>query len=304
MEKILSCYNCSSSELKLFANVPDRHYGIKGHFTMSICNSCGLVFMDPMPSDIELANFYPQESYYSYHVDIFKKELWIKTFFRKILFLETGTNDPSFEKPGSILDIGCGNGWKLFEYKQKGWSVRGVEPSKVGSSVGNQAGLNIFNGDLLSAKFEPNSFDYIRSNHSFEHIHNPNDILQEIHKLLKVGGTLFIGVPNIGGYIAKCFKDYWYYLGAPVHTFNYDVDTLSQILIKNGFKVKKVNYSSNFAGILGSIQIYLNRGTDKSSENGFVFNFIPFRIIAGLVSKILNVLRKGDCIEIIATKNS
>jgi SAM-dependent methyltransferase len=301
MNKIVNCINCNSKEFKPFANVPDRHYGIKGNFTLDKCKNCGLVFLNPMPTEKELTAFYPQESYYSYHIDIFKKNP-IKDFFKKLFLMDNSVKEPKFNKPGKILDIGCGNGWVLYQFKLKGWEVYGVEPSKIGSEIGNKAGLNIFNGELLSASFDNLKFDYVRSNHSFEHIHNPNEIINEIHRILKSNGKLLIGIPNINGINAKIFNKYWYYLGAPVHTFNYCEKTITEILNKNGFKIEKINYNSNWSGVLGSIQIYLNRKNQKISHDGFLVNFMPLRFLFNVIAKTQNLFKVGDCIEIIAVK--
>lgn len=302
MNTITNCYNCHSTNLVNHANVPDRHYGIKGEFNLSKCAQCGLVFMNPMPTEEELKSFYPEESYYSYHVDIYRQISPLKNWLIRLTCLDTIPKDVSFSSPGTVLDIGCGNGWNLYQYKQQGWKVAGVEPSKIAAEIGNQAGLNIYNGDLLSAGFEANSFDYIRLNHSFEHIHNPDEILSEIHRILKPDGKVFIGVPNIAGVNSKIFKKYWYYLGAPVHTFNYNTDTLRQMLEKNNFKVIKTNYNGNWAGFLGSIQIYLNRKSGKPSDQGFFVNFVFFKMVSGFIAKIQNLFHSGDCIELIATK--
>ena len=302
MEKVKYCPNCESNHIEHFIRVPDRHYGIKGEFNNAVCYACSLVFLDPMPNEEELSKFYPEDSYYSFHVDINYKEPLLKRLIKSIFLLNIKTKDPKFYNPGKILDIGCGNGWTLNEYKQKGWEVAGVEPSETAAKIGNKAGLNIHSGNLLSANYDDNRFDYIRSNHSFEHIPNPNEVLSEVFRILKSDGKLFIGVPNINGINSKLFKAYWYYLGAPVHTFNYSPSTLTSILEKNGFKVKKVTYNSNYAGILGSIQIYLNRNKNLASDKGFVYNFIPFRIIASIIAKIENLFRIGDCMELIAEK--
>ena len=97
-----------------------------------------------------------------------------------------------------MLDIGCGNGWFIYMMRDKGWDVKGVEPSKAGAEAGRRiANLDIHHGDLLSGNYPSEYFDYIRSNHSFEHIPNPNEVLQEIHRILKPNGKAFIGVPNI-----------------------------------------------------------------------------------------------------------
>lgn len=301
MTNITSCINCSKTEFVFYNKVPDRHYGIAGEYNIEKCKNCGLVFLNPMPNDKELAAFYPEESYYSYHIDIYKKTP-VKNFFKSLLLMDNSVIEPKFKKPGKILDIGCGNGWTLFQFKSKGWSVFGVEPSKVGAKAGNDAGLNIFNGELIEANYQTSSFDYVRSNHSFEHIHNPIETLKEIDRILKPNGTLLIGIPNISGINSKVFKKYWYYLGAPVHTFNYNEKTISEILSKNGFEVKKINYNSSYAGIIGSLQIYLNKKNKKSSHQGFIVNFFPFKFLASIIAKIENLFKIGDCIEIIAVK--
>lgn len=302
MNQVTHCCNCNTTTIRHFAQVPDRHYGIKGIFNLSQCENCKLVFMNPMPTASELAAFYPEESYYSYHVDIYKETSDFKKFLIRLACLDSTPKDVRFKTPGSVLDIGCGNGWNLYQYKKQGWEVAGVEPSKVGATIGNQAGLNIFNGDLLDASFKSDSFDYIRLNHSFEHIHNPREVLSEIYRILKPGGKLFIGVPNIDSFNAKLFKNYWYHLGAPVHTFSYSPATLSSLLTQHDFKVEKVQYNSNWAGSIGSFQIYMNRKSGKSSDKGFFMNATPFKMISGAFAKLLNVFQAGDCMEIIASK--
>jgi SAM-dependent methyltransferase len=282
--------------------VPDRHYGIPGLYSYMQCRECQLIFLNPMPGPDELSAFYPEETYYSFHADIYKELSAIKKWILRLAFLDFSTKDPRFENPGKILDIGCGNGWDLYQFKKKGWEVAGVEPSRVAADIGNKAELNIFNGDLLSARYAADSFDYVRSNHSFEHIHNPNEILQEIHRILKQDGKLFIGVPNIRSTNARLFKTFWYYLGAPVHTLNYSDKTLAAMLEKHGFRVEKVRYNATWAGILGSVQIYFNRNKNRTSDKGFLVNFMPLKMLAGFCAKIQNIVRKGDCIEITATK--
>jgi SAM-dependent methyltransferase len=302
MEQIQQCPNCNSKNLANYLTAQDRHYGNKGAFSTAICKQCGLIFMNPMPNNVELASYYPPATYYSFHESIQNQQSAFKQKLFKLLCINFPTHDPTFALPGRIVDIGCGNGYSLTAYKKAGWEVYGVEPSEVAAQIGNENGLNIFCGTLDEAKFPDNHFDYIRSNHSFEHINNPNETLAEMKRILKVGGKVFIGVPNSSGAVAKIFKKYWYYLGLPVHTFNYNPNTLSELLTKHGFSVEKVYYNSTWAGILGSLQVYLYRNTTKLSSDGFLFKVKLFKPLAGVMARILNLLKRGDCIEIIASK--
>jgi SAM-dependent methyltransferase len=302
MDPVLNCPLCGSTGPRSQYKVRDRHYKNEGEFTYHICNSCGLEFLDPMPNALELMKFYPEDSYYAYTLKLKPDPFWKKAL-RFLLFLEFKTKDPSFANPGRMLDVGCGNGWFIYSMREQGWEVSGVEPSKAAVEAGKRmANLDIHHGDLLSTHFPDNHFDYIRFNHSFEHIPNPAENLNEVRRILKPGGKALIGVPNIASVSARLFGKYWYYLGAPVHTFNFSGKTLSKLVSNHGFKNIEVKYNGNWRGFCGSIQIMLNWDTNRTSEEGFVPRFIPFRIISGFISKCLNLFRSGDVVEVIFEK--
>jgi SAM-dependent methyltransferase len=296
------CPLCGSSNHKtLYEKVKDRHYKINGEFTIEKCNECSLVFLNPMPDDSVLVNLYP-EDFYSYQ-EFIGKSNQIKEFLKKFLLPGTGTKDPIFDTPGKILDIGCGSGQFLSKMRDQGWQTYGVEVSNDAATLGKtSAGLDIFAGSLLEANFPSNNFDYIRSNHSFEHIYNPNETMEEIHRILKPGGKLLIGVPNINSLNADLFKQYWWYLGAPVHTFNYSVKSLTEMLEKHEFLVEKVTFNSDYSGILGSFQIYLNRNSQKTSADGLVIKNTVLIILSQYLSKLVDLFKSGDVIEVTCTK--
>lgn len=294
------CPLCGASKYKPLYTAKDRHYGIQGWYKIVQCESCSLVFLNPMPDDSVLASLYPK-TYYSYQ-NYFQPVTLLKRIVRKALFIPR-TKDPKFTTPGRILDLGCGAGQYLYDIREKGWDVYGVEISRDAAEIGKQyASLNIFSGTLLETGYPDDFFDYIRSNHSFEHIYNPNETLAELHRILKPNGKFLIGVPNFHSTNAKLFGLYWWYLGAPVHTYNYSAQTLSQMLEKHNLVVERVTYNSDYSGVLGSIQIYLNRNTDKISVDGWVFRNYIFRAFAQLIAKTNDLLKAGDAIEIIGYK--
>lgn len=296
-----SCILCGEKNIKNIYKTHDRHYGIKGEFDIATCANCGLFFLNPMPSEHYLTSLYPK-TYYSYQDFYEKKHSFIKNLYKKYV-INIRTLDPHFDVPGKVLDIGCGSGKFLYLMKQQNWQVYGVEVNENAAKLGNELEqLNIHPGDLLTSNYASDFFDYIRSNHSFEHITNPEEVLDEIHRILKKDGKLLIGVPNIESFNGRLYKKYWWYLGAPVHPFNYSVSTLSKMLEKHGFSVDKVSYNGDFTGVLGSFQIFMNRNNHKKSEEGFFINNIFLRTIAHQWAKILNLFRAGDAIEIICSK--
>jgi SAM-dependent methyltransferase len=294
------CPLCDGEHHEQMYEATDRHYGISGVYRLVRCATCSLVFLNPMFSDEEISALYPAD-YYAYQ-DHFSRNGW-RELARTLLHYRAGTQDPEFPVPGRMLDLGCGSGWFLSVMRDKGWETHGVEISTAAAELGRkQAGLNIFLGTLQQAHFPSEFFDYIRSNHSFEHISSPRETLQEIHRVLRPGGKLLIGVPNIDSLNAKLFGQYWWYLGAPVHPFNYSVETLSKLLQKHDFSVEKVNYNSYCAGILGSFQIFLNRSNRRKSTAGMFVNNPLLKVPCHWAAKVIDLFRLGDAIEITASK--
>ena len=301
MSSVLTrCPLCEGENYEQIYEARDRHYGISGAYCVVRCATCSLVFLNPMLSDQELAVLYPTD-YYAYQ-DHFSRSGW-KELAKAILHCRVGTLDPKFPAPGRLLDLGCGSGWFLSGMRDKGWETYGVEISSAAAELSRkQAGLNVFSGTIQQAQFPPEFFDYIRSNHSFEHISSPVNTLQEIHRVLRPKGKLLIGVPNIDSLNARLFGQYWWYLGAPVHPFSYSVKTLCKLLRKTNFVVEKINYNSDSSGILGSLQIYFNRANGRKSTDGLIINNPLLKIPFHWAAKLIDLLAWGDAIEITAAK--
>ena len=295
------CPACEATTQRDVGVARDRHYGIQGEYRVAQCDSCELVFLNPMYEDSELARFYPQD-YYAYQ-DHSRELSPALRFVHQMLGFQDGTKDPIFERPGKVLDIGCGSGWFLSKRGSEGWQTCGVEISEAAARLGaEQAGLNIFRGTLLEAGFPADSFDYVRLNHSFEHISCPNETLREIYRILRPGGSVLIAVPNYSSLNARMFGRYWFYLGIPVHAFSYSANNLSRLLTRSGLEVRSVIHNSNYAGILGSFQIWLNRNNGKRSTEGFFINAVSLRVVSQWMAKIFDWFGQGDVIEAIAWK--
>nr|UXE45420.1 hypothetical protein Hi04_10k_c4773_00035 [uncultured bacterium] len=298
-----SCIVCGSNSRSLLFRTRDRHYGIPGEFEIFRCDACSLVHLFPMPTEQELISFYP-EDYYAYQ-EVARKKPW-KQFVKKLIGYNIHTNDPHFSRAGRVLDVGCGSGEFLLEMRKKGWDVYGVEPKVLGANIGHRtAGIHIAQGTLpcATAMFPDGMFDYVRSNHSFEHIRDPSTALAEMKRLLSPVGKLFIGVPNIASLNAKVFGRYWWYLGAPVHTFNYSVKTLSALLEKSGFRIERVRFNSDFGGVLGSYQIFLNRRSNRRSLDGLPINSQLMRVSAHWLAKLIDGCHLGDAVEFTCSKS-
>lgn len=295
-----SCEICGSKSIAKDFTYNDRHYmNVEQMFDVWQCRDCQLFFINPMPTQEELSSYYPK-SYYAYedkpHQSAYHSKL--------VKFLKVEPSDLDNIEPASkktILDFGCGSGWSLDLYKGKGYSTYGLDMDEAAIAIALKNGHIMSGVDLLSTNYESDFFDFIRSNHSMEHVSNPKEIINEFHRIMKKNGQLFISLPNADSLTRNIFKKYWYYTGVPYHTFNYNRNNLCMLLENNGFSVDKVGYRSSWQGIFGSLAIYLNRNTNKASSDSFLDNKL-FRVFGILLSKLTDLVNKGESLEVYASK--
>jgi len=289
MEKTLehtNCDFCGGNKAAKFLESED--HVTKEKFIMVKCSTCGLVYLNPRPVKEKIGGYYPGENYYSYQ-DFTDKKLnyreWLKqaslegyynskNIFKKILSYLLVRNFQIVvpkELKGRLLDIGCGSGEFLNQMKNFGWEVYGVEISPEAADMGNKRGLNIFCGELGGADFPQNYFDVVVLSQTLEHVYSPGAYLEKIYRLLKQGGLLIIGVPNIDCLEIQVFGRNCHALDVPRHLHFFNVSSLRRYLEKYGFEVEKIlskKFSLPLQGIKTDLQTYIkNECKDKSSLN-------------------------------------
>ncbi|HBR16116.1 MAG TPA: hypothetical protein DD725_00690 [Deltaproteobacteria bacterium] len=221
-------------------NTHGSHFLSGERFTLVKCKSCGLVYINPRPSQTEIKKYYASDYYVS--------GAGIKASLERLLtnyFLNKKKNlVKSFKKNGKILDVGCGDGRfiSLFASDEK-WNAYGIEPNPVGYDLSSQISkAKIFNMELSECRFPEADFDVITMWHVLEHIYEPNKLLLEIKRILKGEGILIVGVPHISCVGFRLGKKNWFHLDAPRHTYHYNPQTIKMLLNKNGFDIIKIIY--------------------------------------------------------------
>jgi SAM-dependent methyltransferase len=99
-------------------------------------------------------------------------------------------------KKKKFLDIGSGEGYSLIKGRNYGWEVFGIDISDLRIEQAKQKDIIFFISDLISVKFPDSYFDCIYIDSVLEHVPNPMQLLIEIKRILKIGGCVYIGVPN------------------------------------------------------------------------------------------------------------
>ena len=103
-----------------------------------------------------------QDSYDEFYSEIYD-ELWKpvdRVKYEVDLLINTLKPEPRFSR---LLDVGCGTGVLLKEFKQRGFQARGIDKSKDMSQRAIQDGADITVGDVL----DPMAFDRAAFTHIF-----------------------------------------------------------------------------------------------------------------------------------------
>jgi SAM-dependent methyltransferase len=293
-----SCPVCGDDQSSRKFEARDAHYGIEGSWWVRECGACGSFFLESPPSQAELEQLYGAD-YYAYEIASPSKS---KRLLHALLGYSTATRDPELPTQIRMLDFGCGAGEYLLRARKKGWSAFGVENNARAREVAARHGLDVRPTLLGADGFKPESFDYLRANHSLEHVLNPAETLADMWTALKPGGRLFIGVPTASSENARLFGASWWHVTAPLHTFIPSSAGLRGLVEAAGFRVDAMSTNGTYAGTAGSLQIMLNRGTPRRSHEGLLFRLRPLLLVGHWVSKLQDARGVGDSLELIATK--
>lgn len=164
-------------------------------------------------------------------------------FIRKGLFNKINEYSPNLY--GDILDFGCGA--KPYESLFKNArSYVGVDYNSAGHSHQDENIDFYYDGKTLP--FTDNKFDGVFSSEVFEHIFNLEEIIPEIHRVLKPNGVLLFTCPFV-----------WEEHEIPVDFARYTRFALKHILEKNGFKILTIDKNGDFLTALHQqFIVYLN----------------------------------------------
>jgi SAM-dependent methyltransferase len=212
-------------------------------FDVIECKECGFKHAISIPTDDELEQIYSHEYYTQekpLYLERYREDLewWNTVYTRRYEILEQHLS----LQQRCILDIGSGPGFFLLNGKNRGWQVKGIEPSIEAAEHSQGLGLDVDN-IYFTEQTAPTlgSFDAINMGEVLEHIPNPIALLKLVHARLNVDGLVCIIVPNDFNPFQLILRDHlgfdpWWV--SPPHHINYfDFKSLEGLITKCGFEV-------------------------------------------------------------------
>ena len=265
------CAICGSSTAVRHPVVKDFLFSLDGSWRIVQCqnSACRHAQLSPMPSDAELRDYYSQYiTHESAEVgDVGRQDLISKYLkaqpghrARELLFLD-------HTSPGTLLEVGCGNGVNLLKLQREGWVVQGQDLDPAAAAQARSRGIDVKLGFLQDVRSELGSYRAVIMVHVIEHLRTPVNDLKIFRQHLDGNGDFVIITPNIRSLPHRIFGRYWAPLHAPFHLHHFSRASLERAAGDAGLTVKQCfTHSSHAASnIRASLQFLAQDKTGWAS---------------------------------------
>ena len=279
-----SCLYCDSAQIKTYKIIND--------YIIYSCNKCHLLFTcyDSKEKEASINKEWYSDAYV---LNYQKKARELKMrFVQKVHELET------LKRGGSLLDLGCGIGLfleALSEVARYKWKLYGLDINEklIGKAEVRLRGKTqkLFLGKVTSLNLKVEAFDCITCFDVLEHDHELKLTLGEIKRLLKPSGLLVIQAPNYSSVMAYLCGERWDWWAVPDHIFHFNPNSLSLVLQKEGFLIRKIYTWDPREEFISNIRGYIKSRLKSNNYIGKVISkcsYIPLLFLWCL----LNVIEK------------
>lgn len=160
--------------------------------------------------------------------------------FKKILL-----NKVQIKDNDTLLDVACGNGTLLSEFKNKynSYSLKGIgidlSDEMIAIAKNKYSNLEFYNSSCENLIVKDNSIDVITVSASFHHFPDVEKFIKEVNRVLKDNGTIYIAeiyLPVINHIINPFLK---YSKAGDVKI--YSINEIIKLFEQQNFSVKSVN---------------------------------------------------------------
>jgi 2-polyprenyl-3-methyl-5-hydroxy-6-metoxy-1,4-benzoquinol methylase len=194
------------------------------------CTTCGLVRLDPIPTDEQLTDHY-HARFESGNYEPAKASERLPTL--RGVFAQFGSR-----KPGRLFDVGCFDGGLLDIAAEAGWETWGLDyqgPAVEIARAKHSGRVGV--GPLETYEPPRRDFDVVTGVGVIEHLRQPDAFSRFALKALRPGGLLIVQTPDRGSLPAALLGRYWPPIAPPEHIWYFNRKNLMQLLREAGFQM-------------------------------------------------------------------
>ena len=226
------CNICSTRSTTFFLS--------KDNYDLFRCDDCSLIFVDPMPSDQEIDNFYNNYHKTHQYVDksgskVRRAKKRIKTIYKKAV-------------NKTLLDVGCNIGAGAEAGRLLGFDSMGIDIDTKSIKIAQSLfpSTNYQSKSLNEIVNSGKRFGIVYCSEVIEHLPELNSFTQDLYEILDKNGILYITTPDIGHFSLKNNLEKiknWDSIRPPEHLFYFNKNSIKTLLLKSGFKKVKFQFS-------------------------------------------------------------
>ncbi|MBI2891405.1 MAG: class I SAM-dependent methyltransferase [Nitrospirae bacterium] len=241
------CPLCGSDAWRPIMRAREYVYPEQTEFQLAQCRPCGHVFTNPRPSPDTMGAYYPTGTWTAPSRGNKLEDYRIGGLpWREAMRRRAEGIMRHARPPGTLLDIGCGDGLFLHHMREQGWKVEGVEPGgPAGAYARGTLGLKIHPGSAENVTLPSDRYSVVSLHHSLEHTNDPRRVLCSVRAALRPEGLLHVRVPNFSSLDRRLFGKSWVGLYVPCHLHHFTPGRLVRLVRECGFRVLELRFVSN-----------------------------------------------------------
>jgi 2-polyprenyl-3-methyl-5-hydroxy-6-metoxy-1,4-benzoquinol methylase len=233
-----ACPACAGTDIR--ENLRIRDYSVSGEvFPVWHCMKCQLKFTQDAPDSYSIIKYYQSEDYVSHTetrkglVNRLYHAVRIHTLQQKRKLVSGQVHSSN----QAILDYGCGTGAFLKVMKDAGWAATALEPDPLARQNASRLHhIQAESPDHLRSLPDA-SFDVITLWHVLEHVHDLQETLDHLSRVLKTNGMMYIAVPNHKSSDALHYGGSWAAWDVPRHLYHFSPDSIRALMERKGLTV-------------------------------------------------------------------
>ncbi|OFZ53479.1 MAG: hypothetical protein A3D92_20350 [Bacteroidetes bacterium RIFCSPHIGHO2_02_FULL_44_7] len=279
-----ACLICESTDL----------HALKGYEETALqrCGSCSMVFASKVADENMLRAFYGS----GYNRTNYLSPITIQRYHELLDLFEP------FRKTNKLLDVGAGCGFFLEVAKEKGWEVYGTEFSDDIVAHCREKGLDIRQGSLEQVGYDADMFDVVICIEVIEHLVDPKRTAQEMHRIVRSGGCVYLTTPNFNALLRYRLKSRYNIISFPLHLSYFTSKTIGKMFGDAGFTTDRIwttGYSkTRLRTSTGkSNQDYVSETSDDEMIRYRIERNRSLRILKNVTNGLLNLFKVGDSLK-------
>jgi 2-polyprenyl-3-methyl-5-hydroxy-6-metoxy-1,4-benzoquinol methylase len=243
------------------------------------CSECGFITANLDLTRAEIKDLYGEkyfkgEEYLDYIND---KSAIQKNFRKKFRTMRRIAGEKEIR---SLLEIGCAYGFfgEVVKIISPGTKYLGLDVSEEAIHYASEKlDLTVSGIDYLSLPVEKKYTDICMWD-VIEHLQRPDLFIEKIHSDLLPGGRIWMTTGNIEALIPRIMGSRWRMIHPPTHLHYFSSKTLTRLLRKKGFDIKRITYPAVSRGLKQMFYSTFMLGKEPGKITRKIYSLIPDKV--------------------------